>query len=337
MLTSGQWNCGEAAYACPQMRTRLAVLASSAFVAACGSTTPAPSTASSAPAHVDKWSDERDLGLEGYQPKLWVEADHEWIASKQEIAVYARGGAKTVRFAGKKERFNGICESNGHVYAVGIDGSATGVLLHGQAKGGDFTRVAFKPQALMGAWCGAHYAYAVGWSGGIYRALTDGDDWAVDWSAARPGSIGSFNAIHGSADDDIFVVGDGGVVVHGDGKTWEEQKSGVDKTLKAVFSPAKGEAWAAGDDATVIHTTDGGKTWSKVAGGQSGELRAVIAQGSLVLLGDRDGNILASEDGGAHFAREQRIPGGGITAFARRPNGTLLAINEHRLLARAAK
>lgn len=58
---------------------------------------------------------------------------------------------------------------------------------------------------------------------------------------------------------------------------------------------------------------------------------------SLVLLGDRDGNILASEDGGAHFAHEQMIQGGGITAFARRPNGTVLAINEHRVVARAAK
>lgn len=323
------------------MRIPLALLASSAFVVACGSSTPPPSYASSgpgstAPGSTDKWSDERDLGLDGYQPKLWVAADHEWIASKEQIALYPASGPKKVRFAGKKERFNGICESNGHVYAVGIDGSATGVLMHGQAKGGDFTRVAFKPQALMGVWCGAQVAYAVGWKGGIYRASTDADDKAVDWSAARPESLASFNAVHASGDDDVYVVGDGGAVVHGDGKSWEEQKSGVDKALKAVFSPAKGEAWAVGDDAIVIHTTDGGKTWAKVAG-PSGELRAVIAQGSLVLVGDRDGNITASEDGGAHFAREQMIQGGGITAFALRPNGTVLAINEHRMVARAAK
>ncbi|MDQ6785847.1 MAG: YCF48-related protein [Acidobacteriota bacterium] len=48
------------------------------------------------------------------------------------------------------------------------------------------------------------------------------------------------------------------------GKTWHEQKSGVEENLTDVFFLNTAEGWAVGDDGTILHTTTGGNVWSVV-------------------------------------------------------------------------
>lgn len=60
----------------------------------------------------------------------------------------------------------------------------------------------------------------------------------------------------------IVAVGDrGNIVVSNDGDHWAQVDVPVRATLTAVTFIDDKQGWAVGHDATVLHTTDGGKTW----------------------------------------------------------------------------
>lgn len=61
----------------------------------------------------------------------------------------------------------------------------------------------------------------------------------------------------------LVAVGDRGVVLtSADGKTWKQSPSPVDVLLNAVYFADDKTGWAVGHDASIIHTRDGGATWS---------------------------------------------------------------------------
>ncbi len=61
----------------------------------------------------------------------------------------------------------------------------------------------------------------------------------------------------------LVAVGDRGVVLtSAEGKTWKQSKSPVDVLLNAVYFVDDKTGWAVGHDASIIHTKDGGATWS---------------------------------------------------------------------------
>jgi len=65
------------------------------------------------------------------------------------------------------------------------------------------------------------------------------------------------------AGDRLVAVGTKGIVVTStDGKTWTQSPTPVDVLLNSVFFSNEREGWAVGHDATIIHTADGGKTWT---------------------------------------------------------------------------
>lgn len=75
-------------------------------------------------------------------------------------------------------------------------------------------------------------------------------------------------------DEQLWVVGSGGTVLHFDGNDWHAQDSGTAVTLNAIFGFSSSDVWATGDNGTVLHFD--GKSWSRVAvGSYSGNLRAV--------------------------------------------------------------
>jgi photosystem II stability/assembly factor-like uncharacterized protein len=60
----------------------------------------------------------------------------------------------------------------------------------------------------------------------------------------------------------FFVVGERGhVLSSGDGKTWKQQTVPTRSTLTAIAT-ADGQLWATGHDGVIIHSADGGQTWS---------------------------------------------------------------------------
>ena len=64
------------------------------------------------------------------------------------------------------------------------------------------------------------------------------------------------------ADGRYVAVGDRGVIVaSADGKAWEQTPSPVHAALTTVAFADAQQGWAAGHDAAILHTADGGKTW----------------------------------------------------------------------------
>lgn len=87
-------------------------------------------------------------------------------------------------------------------------------------------------------------------------------------AAATPAEIASKAAVAqindlAFAGERLVAVGDKGIVVLStDAKTWTQAPTPVDVLLNAVFFTNDREGWAVGHDATVIHTDDGGQTWT---------------------------------------------------------------------------
>lgn len=65
------------------------------------------------------------------------------------------------------------------------------------------------------------------------------------------------------AGDQMVAVGDhGNILLSADGQNWEQVPVPVNVTLTAVsFADAK-NGWAVGHDAAILHTTDGGRSWT---------------------------------------------------------------------------
>jgi len=65
------------------------------------------------------------------------------------------------------------------------------------------------------------------------------------------------------AGDTLVAVGDrGNILLSSDGQTWKQVAVPINVTLTAVAFADANHGWAVGHDATILHTTDGGKTWT---------------------------------------------------------------------------
>ena len=66
------------------------------------------------------------------------------------------------------------------------------------------------------------------------------------------------------AGDRIVAAGDRGIVLlsNDGGQTWKPTKSGTDVLLTGLAFTSPTEGWAVGQDATILHTSDAGTTWT---------------------------------------------------------------------------
>lgn len=83
-------------------------------------------------------------------------------------------------------------------------------------------------------------------------------------------SINSLNEafdVHQVDKKHMWVCGYKGLISHsnmyGNNGSWNEQNSGTDKNLNALWFVDINYGWAVGDGGIIIHTSDGGKTWRK--------------------------------------------------------------------------
>ena len=65
--------------------------------------------------------------------------------------------------------------------------------------------------------------------------------------------------------DRLVAVGERGIIALSDdnGQTWRQAKVLTSVTLTAVTFPVRDTGWAVGHAGTVLHTTDGGETWTR--------------------------------------------------------------------------
>ena len=69
---------------------------------------------------------------------------------------------------------------------------------------------------------------------------------ATGWTVVDPGVVGTWYGIWGSAPNDFWVVGNGGVAIHWNGATWSQVDSNTSHTLNGVWGSGPNEVWAVG-------------------------------------------------------------------------------------------
>lgn len=167
---------------------------------------------------------------------------------------------------------------------------------------------------------------AVGHGGRILRSRNAGHTWDV----ASSGTTHQLAGVDGVGDTVIAVGARGTVLRSGDaGATWTAITGAAlpDPLLNLVdvdmVSEAEGYVAVSWDD--VWRTTDGGLTWTQVAGGTATRNRAVAAFGSSVVTVGDSGSLARSTDRGATFSRTTG-PAGTL------PLAGAAAIDPHRVV-----
>ncbi len=84
------------------------------------------------------------------------------------------------------------------------------------------------------------------------------------WSAFDVRLTDRFNAVHGTAADDVWAVGERGLVFHFDGRAWTRVDVGVLEELNDVFAVSRTDVWVVGDNGSIAHFFDG--LWTRVTG-----------------------------------------------------------------------
>lgn len=143
------------------------------------------------------------------------------------------------------------------------------------------------------------------WDGGHWRPV------ALD--AGLPADAAVY-AIHGTAADDVWAAvsysgetGSNSAVVHFDGSRWQVSYGAAPKTVTALYSPKRGELWAAGYD----------YLWLQFRAGAWSDTTSVSGIGTnvLALTGTGAGDVWAVTGGGmgtfgscAHFDGQTWLP-----------------------------
>lgn len=90
------------------------------------------------------------------------------------------------------------------------------------------------------------------------------------------------------------------------GQTWEAQRVGNgDKALSSVECVNPERAWLVGEDGIILHTEDGGASWSRQESGTKATLLRVRSFGDDGWAVGLDGTLLRTRDGGAMWAQQR--------------------------------
>ena len=140
--------------------------------------------------------------------------------------------------------------------------------------------------------------------------------------------------------DRLVAVGEKGIVIMSSGgKTWKQAPTPVDVLLNAIFFVDEKRGWAVGHDASIIHTADGGETWT-LQNWNASDNRPLMDV--LFLDGQRGfavgayGLFKTTEDGGStwtDFSDPAFEKGPHLNALSRLGDGTLVLVGESGLSA----
>jgi hypothetical protein len=194
---------------------------------------------------------------------------------------------------------------------------------------------------LWGVWGARPDAlWAVGGSGRPTSEATllffDGVRWApVDLPPLERADVHALFKVWGSAEDDVYAVGQRGVVLHYDGAEWREQQVGASDDLISLWGTGPNEVVAVGGRSNGIMARFDGTAWQTVRlgplpglngvwMGQPGVAHAVGARGTALTIDTRtltiieDRSVLTSLDFHAVFGGRGRLHavGGSLASSA---------------------
>jgi hypothetical protein len=96
-----------------------------------------------------------------------------------------------------------------------------------------------------------------------------------------------FLGVWGSGPDDVFVVGQPGLIYHWDGQAWTREESGTDVALTDVWGDGSGTVYATGHDGVLLQRQGG--TWTSMDTGTDADLFGVGSyQGAVHACGRTD-------------------------------------------------
>jgi hypothetical protein len=97
-------------------------------------------------------------------------------------------------------------------------------------------------------------AIAVGDDGAVVRRTAG--TWADDPVLSLAGYTQNFNAVYGSTDSDVWVVGESGFILHYDGTNWQQVAGGPgEPTLWGVWAAPTGQVFVVGNNGTARTST----------------------------------------------------------------------------------
>lgn len=106
-------------------------------------------------------------------------------------------------------------------------------------------------------------------TGGAQLGCGSGDDSAIPVPGTDGAPLGplpsldktlDLKAVWGAGANDVWAVGSNGLIVHYNGTSWTNQKSGVTENLTGIDGSSNHDIWVCGDMGSVLHWD--GKTWS---------------------------------------------------------------------------
>jgi photosystem II stability/assembly factor-like uncharacterized protein len=193
------------------------------------------------------------------------------------------------------------------VWAVGDHGT----ILHSGDHGATWTASpSGSGSALTAVWGWGRSLVVAGANGTLLRSGNGGKSFTTELS----GISGTLRSVWGASAADVWVVGDAGVLLHGDGRAWARTPlpvgvAGV--TLTAVWGTSARDVYAAGGGGVILHYD--GKVWAQQKTGTAGTLRALGGSGpyDVWAVGDEILHSTAGPEVG-----ELAAPPGGTTAAA---------------------
>ena len=102
--------------------------------------------------------------------------------------------------------------------------------------------------------------------------------------------------IAGRSAKDIWIVGDGGLMLHGDGAQWTMQPSGVMTALRGIAGSGP-QLYAVGDGGTILRGSDA-MSWSQVKDVTQHDLHAVWGAGAVFVAVGAHGEVVSNAGGG---------------------------------------
>ena len=151
-------------------------------------------------------------------------------------------------------------------------------------------------QTYQGVWgSSASDILVVGLAGSVLRYN------GSTWSTSASGTGSDLKAVWGTASNNLWAVGASGTIRKYTG-SWAGQTSGSSATLNSIWGSSATDAWVVGNDYrsglsyryTVLHTTNGGSSWSNPFTGTSGsvDLNAVWGSSASDIYAVGDGGVI---------------------------------------------
>ena len=89
----------------------------------------------------------------------------------------------------------------------------------------------------------------------------------TSWDSKTSGTIAQLNAVWAWSTDDAWAVGNDGTVLRWNGTTWNSVQSGISRSLTGIWGNDVDDVWSVGEFGSVFHWN--GTTWEPMESGTS--------------------------------------------------------------------